>query len=95
MPQESLTAMTLRLPAALHDEMKKAARVRGFSAAQFAREVIEGAVLGGGSDVAQRASLTAVLWISDYLRVASKRDKDELAQMWEAAEHSAESLLCR
>lgn len=93
MPQESLTAMTLRLPASLHEELRKAARVRGLSVAQFARETIEAAVLGTCSDAAEKASLTAVLWISDYLRVASKRDKSELARMWESAETRAESLL--
>lgn len=93
MPRESLTAMTLRLPAALHDEMKKAARVRGLSVTQFAREVIETAVLGTCGNAAEKASLTAVLWVSDYLRMASKRDKNELAAMWEAAEIRAEDLL--
>ena len=87
------TTVTYRVSKRLHEELRRAARRRGVSQNAFVRESLENAVLGSLASPADKASLTAVLWISDYLRVASKRDKDELARMWQTAEIKAEELL--
>ena len=67
MYQEPLSAMTIRLPTNVHEEMKRAARRRGVSAAQFVRDVIEKALFGASCKTADKTSLSTVIWISEYL----------------------------
>ena len=90
---ETLTAMTFRMSPTLHEELMRTARRRGVSAAKIVREAVASAVLGTRSMAADKMSLSTVIWISEYLMAATKRDKEEVARLWEVAESKADAIL--
>ena len=49
--------------------------------------------MGTASNPADKFSLKTLIWISEYLMTATKRDKDDVARLWEIAESKAEALL--
>lgn len=93
MNQETLVHVTYRMPANLHEEVQRTARRLGISQSKFVRDTIEQAVLGTRCHTADRVSLSTVIWISEYLMAATKRDKEDVARLWEIAEGKADAIL--
>jgi hypothetical protein len=88
-----MSAITYRMPKLLHEELQRAARRRGISQNAFVVESLERIIMGTATNPADKFSLKTLIWISEYLMTATKRDKDDVARLWEIAESKAEALL--